>query len=89
MSVHKAYVEWHDLTEDPNDVPVTDDPVYVIVENNYSRYVDVLNFRCSNGAWEIAVQPSEDDLDPDEYDPISAYPHLKIIAWCKPLLPIY
>ena len=89
MAVHKAYVEWHDLIENQDDFPRTDDPVYAIVEQNFSRYVDTMNFRCVNGAWEVAVPPSEDDLDPDEYDPIETYPGLKVIAWCKPLLPTW
>lgn len=90
MAIHKVEVEWHDLAEDPSDVPVTDDQVYVIVQyHDGSRRVDEWDYRYANGEWEIAVQPSEDDPYPDGYEPASFYPGSKIIAWCKPLLPSY
>lgn len=90
MAIHKVEVEWHDLIENPNDIPMTDDIVFVTVENTTLSYtrVDTENFRCVNGAWERAILPTDDDPDPDEYVLVSeAWPHLKIIAWCKPLLP--
>jgi hypothetical protein len=82
MAIHKVEVAWHDLREDPNDVPVTADPVFAIVKNNSGTYIDLTDFRYAYGGWEVACQPTESDPYPEDYEPISAYPHLTVIAWC-------
>lgn len=86
MAIHKMEVEWHDLIEDPNDVPEEDMDVYVIVDHNNVKHIDEENYIYSNGEWRILAMPSEDDPMPVEYESVREnYPWLKIVAWCKPL----
>lgn len=80
--IHKLGIEWHDLKEDPYDLPNDDSWVILSVKDRYGIHIELLaKFELEKGGF---VVPEVMEFGIEFYD---WHTPDKVLAWAIPPLP--
>lgn len=86
MATHEIVIGWHDLLEDPNDLPKRDICCLVtIYDPSYKNFIHAARkgwYRPSKRSWEIFVDATDADFIP-EFISLDDDSGMKVIAWAE------
>lgn len=85
MATHEIVIGWHDLLEDPTDLPMPDICCLVtIYDPSYENFIHAERkgwYRPSKHSWEIFVD--ERDADIPEFISLDDDGGMRVIAWAE------